>query len=267
MQAVARIFPLALIVAAMTAPVMAREIGSFDRTLRVNGPVDLDVTTNSGRISVRRGDTNSVRIHGVISVSDFDYTGDAGRRARQIESNPPVNQSGNSIRIDRVDAFPDRYLGIAYELIVPERTRLHSRTGSGGQSVTGIAGPVEVMTGSGEIQIADIADEVSARTGSGRIELDSVKGRVEAQTGSGGIRGSNLSGPVTARTGSGGVTLHLPPNGGFDLHAQTGSGRVYVAPPITMQSTAFGRHEVRGQIRGGGPMINVSTGSGGVDID
>jgi hypothetical protein len=267
MQAVACIFPWALIMVGAVGPVSAREIGSFDRTLGVNGPVDLDVTTNSGRISVRRGDTNAVRIHGVISVSDSDFTGDAAQRARQIESNPPVNQSGNSIRINRVDTFPDRYIAIAYELVVPERTRLHSRTGSGSQSVTGIAGPVDVMTGSGGIQIAQVADEVSARTGSGRIELDSVKGRVEAQTGSGAIRGSNLSGPVTARTGSGGVTLHLPPNGGFDLDAQTGSGRVYVAPPITMQSTAFDRHEVRGRIRGGGPTITVSTGSGGVDID
>jgi hypothetical protein len=259
------VVPLVLAGIAMTAP--AREIGSFERTLAVSGAVDLGVETNSGRITVRRGDSQAVHIRAVINVSESDYSPEAERQARQIESSPPITQNGNVIRIDRVDGFPLRYLSIAYEVTVPEKTRLRARTGSGGQAVDGIEGPVEVTTGSGGIRVSGIADAVSARTGSGGIELDSVKGRVDAGTGSGGIRGSNLAGPVTAHTGSGGVTLHLPPNTGFDLHAHTGSGRVYVAPPITTQSTAFGRHEVRGQIRGGGPLIEVSTGSGGVDID
>ena len=40
--------------------------GSFDRTLHVTGPVDLEVTTGSGGIQVRAGDGNQVRVHGRI---------------------------------------------------------------------------------------------------------------------------------------------------------------------------------------------------------
>jgi DUF4097 and DUF4098 domain-containing protein YvlB len=112
-----------------------------------------------------------------------------------------------------------------------------------------------------------VVGEVRASTGSGSIELNRVKGRVEANTGSGSIHASETAAEVTARTGSGGVNIQLPATGGFDLHARTGSGRVTVNPPITMENFSGGRHDVRGKIRGGGPLIEVATGSGGVHVD
>jgi Putative adhesin len=249
------------------APAFPREIGSFDRTLNVTGSADLDVETNSGRITVRPGTSNTVRIRGIISVSDSGDTSGAEQRAREIEANPPIHQTGNAIRVERLSDTADRHISIAYEIETPAATSLRARTGSGGQTVEGIQGPVAVTTGSGGIRISDIGDEVRADTGSGGIELDGIKGRVDANTGSGGIRASNLMAEVRARTGSGGVTIQLPANGGFDLRARTGSGRVSVNPPITMENFSADRHDVRGRIRGGGPLIDVSTGSGGVSVD
>lgn len=259
-----RVLPLVLPLFAIAAPMFAAEIGSFDRTLNVNGPVDLEIENNSGRITVRPGDTSTVRIHAVISSWDGGVLADTTQRARAIEANPPIHQAGNSIRIDRID---ERHISIAYDLVVPAQTRLQSKTGSGGQSIEGIQGPVTATAGSGGIQIARIDDAVTVQSGSGGVEFDSIKGRIEATTGSGGVRGANLSGPIIAHAGSGGITLRLTGTTGFDVHAQTGSGQIYVDPPITMQSASFGRHEVRGQIRGGGPTIEVTTGSGGVRIE
>src|ERR1022692_4754983 len=76
----------------------AQREGSFDRTLTVNGAVDLNVETGSGRIGVRPGDPSSVRIHGVIRVHDDFFGGDEAR-IHDIETNPPISQTGNSIRI------------------------------------------------------------------------------------------------------------------------------------------------------------------------
>src|ERR1035438_4102258 len=76
----------------------AQREGSFDRTLTVNGAVDLNVETGSGRIEVRPGDTSSVRIHGVVRAHDDFFRGD-GDRIHEIETNPPITQTGNSIRI------------------------------------------------------------------------------------------------------------------------------------------------------------------------
>ena len=71
----------------------AQREGSFDRTLAVNGAVDLNVETGSGRIEVRPGDTSSVRIHGVIRAHD-DFFGSDEARIHDIETNPPISQTG-----------------------------------------------------------------------------------------------------------------------------------------------------------------------------
>jgi DUF4097 and DUF4098 domain-containing protein YvlB len=264
-----RSFELAILVVGMSlyaVPAFPRDIGSFDRTLTVSGPVDLDVATGSGHITVRPGSANNVHVHATISASDWDFSG-AEQRAREIEANPPISQTGNSIRIERLSDFADRQISISYDIETPAQTTLRARTGSGGETIEGIQGPVTASTGSGGVRVSDVAAEVHADTGSGGIELTNIKGRVVANTGSGGIRADNLMAEVTAHTGSGGVELRLPSGGGFDLHARTGSGPVTVGAPITMDNFSGNRHDIRGRIRGGGPLIDVSTGSGGVRVE
>src|ERR1700726_4078219 len=113
MLATHRLAACSLIVFA--APVFARDIGSFDRALNVNGPVDLEVATNSGRITVRSGNTGAVQIHAVISASDDVNSPDV----RDIELNPPIQQTGNSIRIRPIDNDRFRRIAIAYDVLVP----------------------------------------------------------------------------------------------------------------------------------------------------
>ena len=138
----------------------AQREGSFDRTLTVSGAVDLNVETGSGRIEVRPGETTSVRIHGVIRAHDEFFRGD-GDRIHEIETNPPISQTGNSIRISMPqDEWLRRHVSISYELVVPRETRLRARTGSGSENVEGIHGPVELETGSGSVTVARVDDEV-----------------------------------------------------------------------------------------------------------
>jgi hypothetical protein len=265
-----RSFAFGILVLALvlcTTPAFPKEIGSFERTLNVGGSVELEVETNSGNITVRPGSSNTVQIRGIISASDRWDSSSADQRAREIERNPPIHQTGNSIRIERLFDSDDRHIGISYEVVTPPATRLRASTGSGAETIERLQGPVNANTGSGSVRISDIGDEVRANTGSGEIDLDGIKGRVEANTGSGGIRASNFTKEVTAHTGSGGVQIQLPGNSGFDLHARTGSGRVTVDPPITMENFSGDGHDVRGRIRGGGPLIDVQTGSGGVHVD
>jgi Putative adhesin len=263
----------------------AQREGSFDRTLTVSGAVDLNVETASGRIAVRSGDTSSVHIHGIIRAHEDFFRGDEGR-IHEIETNPPISQTGNSIRISMPeDDWLRRRLAIEYELVVPQQTRLRAHTGSGSENVEGIHGPVELETGSGSVTVARVDDEVRVRTGSGRIEIDSVKGRVDAHTGSGSIEGSAIRGPISAhtgsgsmrleqtaagpleaQTGSGGVNVRLPSDAAFDLYAHTGSGQVYVDHPITVHGN-LGGHEIQGKVKGGGALVDVRTGSGSVRIE
>lgn len=204
--------------------------GSFDRTLKVSGPVELDVATGSGNIDVRTGDSSSVHVRGKIRASNswhFD-SADAERRVHELETHPPIEQNGNFIRIGRIeDSELRRNISISYELEVPAATRLTAKTGSGNETINGIRGPLHASTGSGTLKISSIGDELVADSGSGNIEADSIKGHARLHTGSGSIRGSAIAGSIVAGTGSG--DIHLEQTAPGDVSVETGSGSAEVA--------------------------------------
>jgi len=316
------ILAVALLPVALAGRMQAAE-GSFDRSLKVTGPVEIEVTTGSGHIDVRTGDSSTVHVHGTIKAShDWDNSS-AEERVRRLENDPPIDQSGDFIRIGRIeDPQLRRNISISYELVVPRETRLRSETGSGSVSVDGVKGPVKAQSGSGSLRLSNLGDELHGNTGSGDVRVESVKGdvhlvtgsgsieatgvagnftattgsgrvkveavgtgRMEVETGSGGIEVRGVHGSLRARTGSGGIsaegeatgewTLHagsgpidvrVPSGSGFDLYAQTSSGRVTVDLPLTVQGT-IRRGELRGKVGGGGVAMDLRTGSGNIHVE
>lgn len=204
------------------APAAAASDGSFKRTLQVTGPVNLDLTTGSGSVSIRPGSSSQVEVTGHIKATNW-LGGDASERVKRIEANPPIQQSGNDIRIGHIsDTELLHNISISYDLVVPAETQLHSHTGSGSQSVEGIRRRIEIESGSGSLKISDIGDTVRAETGSGEIAIDRVKGNVRTKAGSGSIRATDVAGGFEGHTGSGRITLEQTASG--SVHANTGSG-------------------------------------------
>jgi len=201
--------------------------GSFDRTLKVSGAVDLTVATGSGSITVRPGDSSSVHVSAKIRVSEGWHISfsEAQDKVKRLEANPPIEQSGNVIHIGEIRDEELRHnVSISYEVTSPADTRLRSSSGSGSQTIDGMKGPAEISTGSGGLHISRIGGEVRATTGSGSITLDDVNGSVRASTGSGGIHANGIAGGLTARTGSG--TVELSQTAAGDVDIETGSGGV-----------------------------------------
>jgi len=279
--------------------------GTFDKTLSVSGPVDLEVLTHSGDVHVRAGSTGSVQIHGKIYVGDRWFGGRREDDVHAIEQNPPIRQNGNSIHIDYVNY---RNISIDYEITVPEQTTVRTKSGSGDQTIEGTRGNVEVQTGSGDVRLSNLQGEIRLQTGSGDVRARQVSGTVRGGTGSGdieveesgpgdidlhtgsgsitargvqgGFRGETGSGEITAEgkpsgpweahTGSGNVRLHLPSNAAFDADISTSSGSIDVGAPVEM--TVEGRvgdshKSIHGKVRGGGPLLRVRTGSGDIRIE
>jgi DUF4097 and DUF4098 domain-containing protein YvlB len=215
------VFFLFLLVAAWL-PAAASSEGSFQRTLNVTGPVNLDLNTGSGNVNVRTGSSSEVQVTGHIKATNW-FGGDADERIKRIEANPPIEQNGNEIRIGHVnDTEIFHNISISYDLVVPAETQLHSHTGSGSQSVEGLRGQIEIESGSGSLKISDIADTVRAETGSGEIAIDKVKGNVRTKAGSGSIRATDIAGGFEGHTGSGHIVLEQTASG--SVHADTGSG-------------------------------------------
>jgi DUF4097 and DUF4098 domain-containing protein YvlB len=250
----------------LTAGAPAAEEGHFERTLRVTGPVELDVHTGSGSIEVRAGDVSTVRVSGTIRPSPrwFDDGAETERKVRYLESHPPIEQHGNIIEIGHLEDYELKHnISISYEIVTPAETRLRTGTGSGNQTVEGIGGPLEASTGSGGIRIVNLGDMVKASTGSGNIRIEGAKGSVRASTGSGYIHATGIAGGLRASTGSGDVTFEQTAPG--DVEVNTGSGRVELrgAHGSVRAQTASGNISVEGE---GSGSWRLGTASGDVTV-
>lgn len=229
LQTIGAVLGLALMGAFAPPPAQAAVEGHFDRTLTVSGPVDLDVTTGSGNITIHPGDAGKVEVHATIRANESWRWSDkdAESRVQYLEQHPPIEQNGNVITIGHVeDRDLLRNISISYNIVTPAQTHLHSATGSGNQTVDGLAGPAEASSGSGDVRLDQIGSDVQARTGSGEIVISGVKGALRASSGSGDIRADQISGAITASTGSGDVRLTQAGSG--DVEVSTGSGGVEV---------------------------------------
>lgn len=257
---------LAAIALAMTAlPSQARaagDEGSFDRTLKVNGAVDLHVATGSGSIRVSKGSGSEVHVSARIKASSdwksFWTVGPAEEIA-EIERNPPVAQEGNRITIgEHVRKW--EHVSISYEITVPQETRLNASSGSGNVEAFDVHGPAELGTGSGSIEAERIGAEVRAQTGSGTIKVSRAGGSVHASTGSGGIETSDVTGEVEALTGSGNITV-AHATGRIRAHAASGRVKVEQAVADVEAHSASGGLDVEGSPKSAHWDLETASGS------
>ena len=297
-----------------------RANGQFDRNLTVSGQVDLDVQSGCGEVEVRKGSGNAVSIVGRIEVGR-NFNGDAEQKVKEIEANPPIQQTGNIIRVLHEPSSAWSNVCVSYTITTPETTHLKARTGSGNVRAEGIAGPVEASSGSGDVRVSDIGSMTSIHTGSGNVSAERIHGDATADTGSGDVMATDISGAFNGRTGSGNlhvsqnapgpvkaetgsgdieisgangslrattgsgsihadgdpkgpwhlstgsgeVDLRLPANASVDVSAHSSSGSVTVDRPLLVQGTV-GHKEIHGKLGNGGPLLEVSTGSGDISI-
>jgi DUF4097 and DUF4098 domain-containing protein YvlB len=197
--------------------------GTFDRTFKVNGPVQLELSTGSGDVHVSEGPAGEVRVHGTIHAKGWSE-GDARDRINQIVSNPPVSQDANLIRVGGMGRHFD--VSIDYTIETPASTELHCSTGSGDVEVQGIQGPATFTSGSGDVSAAEIGNDVQAQAGSGDVKLSDIKGQVQVTTGSGDIEVDSAQRAVRLHTGSGDIEVNQPSDA---LVAEAGSGNVTVS--------------------------------------
>ena len=256
-------FAIAAVLCLQALPAAAAAVGSFQRTLQVTGPVHMDLTTGSGDVEVRTGNSSQVQVTGHIRSSEW-FAGNVEEKIKRLESNPPILQSGNDIRIGHIDDPELRHnISISYVVIVPAETQLRAESGSGNQRVEGIRGPLEVSAGSGDLKISAIGGQVKAETGSGDVELNRVQGNVHARTGSGSIRADEIGGGFEADSGSGHIMLRQTAPG--SVRVDTGSGGMELQGVRGSLEAKAGSGTIRAE---GSPTgtWSVHTGSGTVQL-
>ncbi len=276
---------LPLFVLLIAVPLLAEE-ASFDRTLKVTGPVDLEIVTGSGHINVRSGAAGTITVHATLRSGfciGFCGGGNDPEIIKEIVANPPVEQTGNTVRIGHLgERQRHNNISISYDVVVPPDTKLLSKTGSGSQEISGIAGPAEVSSGSGSLRLSDIAAQVLAHTGSGSITMTNLHGSVRAHTGSGSIKGEGVgvSTSVESSARFQGKNLPLTPgkparnsftesstmgSAGSEFEFRTGSGSIRVnnLQGAVHAHTGSGTIELQGQATGD---WTLTAGSGAIIV-
>jgi DUF4097 and DUF4098 domain-containing protein YvlB len=268
----------AAVLAFAAVPALANE-ATFERNLTVSGHVELTVWTGAGHIHITRGSGDRVHIFGRVRSN---WGGDE-QKVTEIANNPPVEQTGNIVRIGpRHESYHN--ISIDYDIEAPANSFLEANsgsgeikddgvgenaklgTGSGSINATGLQGGFNVNTGSGSIYAEQTGEgDVRAQTGSGSMELKNVHGSLRAGTGSGSIK---VSGTPTSdwklQTGSGSVEFWAG-NTAFTLDASTGSGSVHTDQEMAVQGS-FDKHHITGKVHGGGPTVRIETGSGNIQV-
>ena len=264
----------------------ARADSDFSKTLSVSAKPDLYVSTGAGAIRIHPGGEGRIEVHGHVHAGWGSF-GDVNARIQRIVADPPIAQSGNDVHVGEVnDRTLYNNISIDYDITVPSAVALNLHSGSGDLDVDhvarflagttgagsvrahGLQGPAELQTGSGDIELEESASgDVHTRTGSGTIRIHGLNGGLTARTGSGSIEAEGrLSGPANLSTGSGSVHLRLSRDSRFDLGASTGSGDIQVDFPGAPPRNSENRHHVTAPVNGGGPALEVRTGSGDITI-
>jgi Putative adhesin len=259
-------------------PALASE-ATFERNLAVNGRVELSVATGSGNIHLTQGSGNKVHIFAKVKSN----WGGSDEQVRAIAANPPIEQTGNIIRIGARHENLN-HISIDYEIEAPADAYLDAGSGSGNINDEGVGDNAKLNTGSGNIRATSLRNGFTVGTGSGNIYAEQTgQGDVKAETGSGTIELRNLRGGLRATTGSGEIKVagipanswHLETGSGsvefwsgdapLTLDASTGSGTVHTDREMLTQGSSD-RHHITGKLNGGGPTVRIETGSGDIRI-
>lgn len=219
------------------------------------GIESIRLTTASGNGSIKKGNSDEVKVTLVYTYDEDDYT-------------PEFEQRGSTLYIEE-EFRRSRYTrGYAeWTLEIPDGLSLDFKTGSGNIEIEGLAIEIQANSGSGNIDIIDVVGRTRTNTGSGNIEFDNIDGTVDANTGSGSIRLRNIMGDTDLNTGSGNI------RGGQiegSVSLNTGSGNIQIAEAkITGRSsmnTGSGNAELvlAAELNSD---ISMSTGSGNVTLD
>jgi DUF4097 and DUF4098 domain-containing protein YvlB len=183
-----------------------------------------------------------------------------------------VTSTADSVSVDTI--YPKmKNLGVSvdYEVKVPEGIRLAEiHTVNGGLNLTGPFSRADASTVNGGVHIENASGELDLETTNGSIKAVNVRGGINAQTTNGSIQLylKTLESEIRAETTNGGITLQLdaPQEINATLDAKTTHGSISFDFPVTVQSLEKSKHQLRGQIGRGGPLVSLKTVNGSIRL-
>jgi DUF4097 and DUF4098 domain-containing protein YvlB len=248
-------------------------------TVSPSEPVDLQIRTFDGRISVRSWDRNEVLVE-----IDRRAPDQASAEALIVNEAPSDRAQRNVISIGVARS-------VNFTVTAPRRMTLQAHTGDGQVDARDLDGMLTLDSGDGRIEVSNVDGQLKAHTGDGIIRINQARGAVDAdsgdgsidvdgrldvvtvRTGDGSVRvdaadGSNMKSEWRITTGDGRISLRVPNGFNAAVDASTGDGSVYVdgIPNPSSKGDGPDRRRVAGQLGSGGATLTLRTGDGSIDV-
>ena len=221
-----------------------------DHHFETHEPVDLQVETGKGTVSVTCADTTESKV--TVEGREADDVR-VELNGRQLDVIAPKNRGG----------FFGGDSELHVTVVIPTGSDVGVKTGSADITVEGESGITAVKSGSGDVRIQTSRGSALVETGSGDIQLDHAQADLRVKSGSGDVQLGHGGGSVTISTGSGDVEI-----GRSEAAAvvKTGSGDLRVNESYDDVSLATGSgdfvldHAHRGRLTAKGASGDVRVG-------
>lgn len=242
-----------LFIALLCTAISAQAQETIQKTF--SGVERIKLTTASGNGTIKKGNTDEVKVTLTYTYDEDDYQ-------------PEFEQRGTSLIIEE-EFRRSRYTrGYSeWTLEIPDGLALDFKTGSGNIEIEGLTIEIQANSGSGNIEVMDVKGDTRANTGSGNIEVEDVEGNVDANTGSGSIRIRSINGDTDLNTGSGNIR-GAQIEGAISMN--TGSGNIEMLDAILNGSSSLRTGSGNARIVLAATLntdISINTGSGNATLD
>ncbi|HUB80264.1 MAG TPA: DUF4097 family beta strand repeat-containing protein [Bryobacteraceae bacterium] len=259
----------------------------------------LSVETFNGAVDISAWDQDTVDISGTkygpsqdeadnLRV-DIDHTADSVSIRVPRPTDRRNNQGARlTVKVPR---------GTQYERIVTSNSSIrtedgagpsHLKSSNGSIKVLNLHGDLEAETSNSSVELEGVDGNVRAHTSNGHIQAERVNGSVDASTSNSGVNidiqrpdkdvridtsnsgveldlPRNFSSSVHIGTNNGPITLHLADGTNARLSAHTSNSSIDTEFEVRAQGE-LSRNRLEGVIGNGGPLIDLGTSNGKIQI-
>jgi DUF4097 and DUF4098 domain-containing protein YvlB len=258
----------------------------FEKTVPLEYGGYFALSNKNGSIEISSWDREEVRIEALKKVKSSSR-----HRAREamedlrieidtrgndeviVETDYPYDRGGESlggVLSAILGGHEKPQISVSYRITVPERIDLKIGTTNGSIDVEDIEGEARVSSTNGRVDMSNMKGFLDVSTTNGRIELADIDGGLAAGTTNGSVEvryssRADITEDISIRTTNGGIELRLPEDVDADVDARTTNGHIDTDFPITVRGR-YGKKQLSGQINDGGPLIELKTTNGSINI-
>ena len=222
-------------------------------TFEAAGPVEADIVVPAGRVEIEGGSTDRIVVH-------LTPTGESSRRANDVIAAADVTLANEKLRV-HVPRRKFQSVEVLCRIVVPEGSRVASKTASADLHSTGRLGAVRATTASGDVSLADVDSDVLVTSASGDFSCLAVGGSLRVRGASGDVSVRRAGGNVDISVASGDVDIA---DAATEVKARTASGDIRVgrAHAGRLSADSASGDIVVGVAAGVGAYVDVATLSG-----